>query len=647
MFQSWKNSPHHYENMIHSEYAQADLGFSYDAIKGKLYATQVFGRRGYTVRNQLTENAFNIEESESDCSTSYTGYLNLVMNAGNGVQIQGNAVYFSYHNIDYLQKMFSNEYDGVVIDLIDKSQLSCTHPNQLDASPIYDGVLLNPIYRDELLSLNQAENPRRFIAKIGDVPSSMEGEDILPALILIKNNKKCLYLLPVSVPSKKYQLRYYEPQMLRSDSGMKTIFPLIGIDQINYTFKTNSALIHLKEQTEIKKFDLEVKQINIQSYSSVEGDSLKNIILSKQRAYSILNDLKKKKIKGLDSAQIDFDENWEMMRFQLASLELDSLQSKNEIKKFLSKRKEYNLSINWDSLLYAQRNSTAIIVFKNEYDSLTKDSSSIFESNLIYAILKNDSLSVNEIFYRMYNSSLEFPQIYSKLIFNYILKNRFVLQNASAVLSQNRRGHLYDIASFLFKWVEEGDLNQEEKNNLLDLHTLFTAQLLSDWDVGNYRLSKVIPPNIVKDLLINNVTPSELVINSQLTFIEYYSQLNDGQGLNQSFAFIDSYFTERISNQKDIEDLSLFYNSWSMYPKTIEKLYEQYKKDKITETGLFILMRTMSFYKYNSISENDFYKIYEKAIELNPERWCNIINTDFHLLRDDKIKNWYCKTCGK
>lgn len=43
LFQGWKHSPEHYENMITPEYRDAGLGYAFNEKTNQLYCTQVFG----------------------------------------------------------------------------------------------------------------------------------------------------------------------------------------------------------------------------------------------------------------------------------------------------------------------------------------------------------------------------------------------------------------------------------------------------------------------------------------------------------------------------------------------------------------------------------------------------------------------------
>jgi uncharacterized protein YkwD len=67
IFNQWKNSPLHYKNIIHADFDTADLGFAIDLKRNRIYATQVFGIKGISIENQLSENAFGLKEKKGDC----------------------------------------------------------------------------------------------------------------------------------------------------------------------------------------------------------------------------------------------------------------------------------------------------------------------------------------------------------------------------------------------------------------------------------------------------------------------------------------------------------------------------------------------------------------------------------------------------
>ena len=108
---------------------------------------------------------------------------------GNNISIEGDKIIYYYHNIHYFKKIFSKDNDGIVVDLIQPEQFNCDKPNQLDMSPIHDGILLKPVYKEELLKNNSAESDYRIITEIGTLPKSLQGKPVTPSIIFIKDGK--------------------------------------------------------------------------------------------------------------------------------------------------------------------------------------------------------------------------------------------------------------------------------------------------------------------------------------------------------------------------------------------------------------------------------------------------------------------------
>lgn len=122
MYKSWKNSPGHYKNMISSKFSHGDFGFSYHKKKKQIFAAHVFGLKKHIVTNQLTKNSFGIKEEYINC-TSLQNYDNILVNMGNSIYIKGDEILFKYHNKEFLNKIFTNNNDGIAIDLIIKDQM--------------------------------------------------------------------------------------------------------------------------------------------------------------------------------------------------------------------------------------------------------------------------------------------------------------------------------------------------------------------------------------------------------------------------------------------------------------------------------------------------------------------------------------------
>ena len=640
MFQQWKNSPGHYANMIDPEYTHGDFGFKTQTKKKIVYATQVFGKPGIRIEGQLSRNAFGIRPAQEDCDVAFRGIQNLVTNMCNGVYIEGNEIHLYFHNLELFKRILSGAKDGLAIDLVSRAQLECGKPNQLDFSPVHDGILLEPTFRKELLDNNVAESKYRLITQLGTIPESMRGQELMPSLIIIKNGLKCKYLVPASAPSKNYDLRPIPP-VVENPEGVELVRKgVIHSEELNYEFKTNITTPVRYPKIEGKG---KVHSINIVSYSSIEGDSLKNIALHKARGNTIKKHLTGKLKTGGAPISIETYENWAKMNFQLNYLFADSLTlwSKQELRDLIASG---DTTLYWDSLLYDQRKSTANI---NYYGELEIDAPLLqkTEMSLMTALATGNTRLAQKALYTLYHKDLITPDIlFSGYTFDVLKTQPELVQNASAVLSKYFDYNIYKTTEFINSWLQRADeLKPEALTNLLHLYTLTGEQLLKDWDISAKRLSNVIHPTKIATLIHEDIS-SELMLNIQLTFLQYYGHTNNSPGINESFDFIRTYFTNNNLPIEDVKDLVKFFNKWSRYDLTNSLLLPMFNDGELDTEATFILAHTMNKYQYKT-NTDDLLLVHQKAVELDRVQWCKWVDDEFQILRNHKIKRTFCEVC--
>lgn len=640
MFNAWKNSPGHYANMVNPEYEFTGIDFALGQKENVIYATQVFAKKGIQIDRQLSDNAFGIKEGAPNCKSGYNNFSNVVANMGNAIYIEGNQVKLYYHNIHFFNRILDSPNDGLAVDLVVRDQVSCDQPNQLDCSPIYDGVLLEPVFKRDILKNNEAESEYRIIASLGTIPDAMLKKNISPSLILIQDGKKCEYLLSGYVPRKTYKLRPIEPILYQPSNVQLKQKGITKTKQLTYKFRTDvTTPIHFPI---FKASDDPIHSIRITSFSSVEGSEHGNIQLHQERAKVIKEHLLEKTKAKAIKVNIEAKENWEKMYFQLEyNFENDLAQlPKDSIRALVASDDE---TLPWDSLLFIQRQSTATI---NYYGKIAS-SASLKQRTLINfrtAVADKDFELANQALYKMYQANIPIHSLLSEQsLFEALKKQPELIQNTAALLTKTPHRHAATV--LLFSWLNQTDqLPANAIHNLLHLHTLLCNDLLEVWDLPSQRLANVIHPNKVTGL-INESTNNELVLNLHLTFIKYFGQVNDGINISKSFDFITKYFKSRVLKIEDEIDLVLFFNRWSMYQLTKDHLLPKFKKETLNEEAIFILLQTMSFYDEKT-NPKDFEAVYLKALSLNRERWCQWVDSQFQILRDGKIKNFYCEQCN-
>ena len=644
LFEGWKNSPGHYKNMVSGEYTLSGLCFAISNESNRLYATQVFARRGVVIEGQISENTFGIYEEDDNCQQRYLGFNNLVANMGNSVQMKGDNIYLYHHSKNYFDKIFSHPNDGIAVDVVFRDQFDCAGTNRLDMSPIYDGVLLEPVYTNELKANNEAESDYRVITKIGELPHDIIGRDFQISLIVLSEGKKCTYLVPGEVDSRDYDLIPILPYFDSLPDTNMVFDGIIYTHTVNYDFERNQ--LKPVEYPELTDYHLPIHSVTIHSYTSIEGDTLINNRIHDGRAKTIIRHLRSKLDFSEEDVKTEAKENWDHFYFQLQYNFADSLVTwpKDSLRKLV---KSKDTTLKWDELLFEQRASYANI----NYAGHLNDSSTVqdtFSLNLKTAIATKNWPLANKTLYNIYKRNYYQKKylLSDEFVFQAFLEEKAIMKNAAAVLSQIYAFDLRRTTIFIDNWLKKRNfLDLEQMSNLVQLYTLTGDLLLDRWDLPSKKLSNVVHPEKIAQIPQTGFS-EELILNLQITYLHYYGQINDQKGISRSFNFIANYFEDKILKPEDHYALCLFFNSWSMYSLTVKHLYNKFEKGELNEDGVFLLWTTWSFYdEFNN--PMGYSRVQQRAREMNSKRWCNYVRNNFQILRNEEIKSAYCAACNE
>lgn len=639
MFRAWKKSPGHYANMILDDYTYGDFGFIYNKKSKRVFATHVFGVKGYIIPGQITNNAFSIIETDKSCIDLMGNKSNIAVNIGNGIRIENDEIYLEYHNVKTIKEVLSGVQDGLAIDLVERDQMLCNTDNKFDASSIYDGIILKPIFNKEFFAKNISKNPNRLIVSMGKVPEVLKGKLISPNVIIIKENKKCSYNVPTYIPSKRYNLKFIDPIVLEPEIQLKTK-GVMAINSVEFNF--NSAKTKPISIPEIQ-FQIEkLHSVDIKSFTSVDGNEKSNNKLHKARADYIENFVRQNVENDDLPIKIDAKENWNLCFYQLELLGLEDVLNKNKeaIRHYVKKEQNNN----WKTLLEQQRQSKAIFY---QYGDWLESSTLHTYYNLIDALITKNYDLANKSLAKMYEEKNSNLFINEEFIIDNLFDKKELVQNVAALLLKNIQYYdLDNVVYFVRTWLSKPEfLTEDAQKNLLNLYNITSRRLLSDWDTSVEDFSKVLHPKKVEPLF-NNYKSNDVVnpvfLNFHMASIDYYGQINYSPKIEESFVFITNYFRKKALTIEDDIALSLFFNSWSRFDLTIELLTKRYINKTLNEDACFILAQTYVAYSGNLES---LLAIHKTALKFNKERWCKWINKNFQNLRNESVKNLYCKTC--
>lgn len=640
LFEAWRKSPGHYANMIHKSYELGDLAFAVDSTNGVIYGTHVFGKKGTVIPNQLSPNGFGLKLANPNCADKFKDYMNIVYNLGNCVGLNGTEVWLNVSDKQQFNTIFSNPKDGLAIDLIDWNQLKCGKESSLDMSPVYDGVLMRPMFRDELLKSNVAESDYRVVIKLGDVPVELQSKKLAPSLMLLKDGDVCLYLVPMDLEDGHLNLVHARPKILEPENVALQPKGIVKSLTVNYDFAPKDSIP--RSFPELSSAGRKVHSVYIQSYSSVDGDSLSNAWFHYMRAKKIREHVSNKLRVNESLIQMDYQENWELMDYQLRYYLLDDLLALKH--KEIRTRYKDHPEIPWQKLFTQQRRSCATINFEADLPPNTSPNV-LAETNLRTALINKEWDLANKALAVLYNQG-KVPGFVFEIPFYDILKATPELtQNTAALFTLLQDPNRQEVNLFLMACLNRiPSLTNGARENLLILYAMISCDKLKVWDLPAQQLAKIIEPKKILAMTQNRSFSPEATVNMHLTFINYFGQINDSKNISRSFDYITEYFGKQALSTEDNLRLVKFFNQWSRYDLTINRLKPLFKEKKLNREGTFILAKTCLFYKKGS--DPVFTMEVIKAASVHKKEWCAWLKADFQLLRDQELRNLYCKTCG-
>lgn len=650
LYTAWLNSPPHKKNLLGEHYFQIGIGLAVDTISNRVYGTQVFSALGYSFPSRLTtpSKAYGVQTFDSVKCNDIKNFRYGTLSLANGIYVKDDSVFIKYHDKNYFNKLIPNPNDGYALDIVFRDQLPCNLPNKFHGSDIFDGYMLEPKFRYELEKSNSSKNPRKIIAYLGKAPKNIKPHEF--NLILIRNNRACDYSFPVYTPSDDIPPFQIPPKFI--DTAYT--FEPINIDttiELSFSFERGKTTWNENYSFELYNtlygYAPFISNIQIQTYSSVEGKEWYNIELQEKRSERI-KQLISQFINSETVVKEDVKENWPKFEEQIKELSLVQYQGLNEkeVKKKLLSEKENPLI---DSLLFEQRIAKATFKISGRIDSITtgiNEYLAIKYSPKQYRIaLMSHQLfeSKGEAIYSVKR------EIDSSCFVSTNLANNYV----AAHVSQKFTGIPKDVPTPNLNKIDITDsVDSYYKLNWLNLyfHELYKLSIRyyyvpEEMDIPIEPEEALTAIQTMEDGgFQDTIMISRLKLNYALSSIHYFAATNQWNKSSHLFEIIFNYFYTANLSIEELTDLALFCNWYHKYNKTVEMLGHAYDENYLDENAAFVLAQTATLIR-RELEDETYLNYMQTAYEANPERWCKWLNSNFQVLRDEDVKGMYCKKC--
>lgn len=307
----------------------------------------------------------------------------------------------------------------------------------------------------------------------------------------------------------------------------------------------------------------------------------------------------------------------------------------------------------YDSLLFEQRRSIARVHIAGEVSNINDP----YNLSISWQkALDNKNIELAAMLLKK-AVDMEEPTIislYDRRIDSTYYENKTFAINALALKIKTRARRL----SSTFNNAAMLDLDIKSKENSfyainwanLYYHDLYTISR-QYYNNPEKDTPPVSPENVfqVIDLIDNNhfsdsTYLDRIKLNHSLSSIHYYAWINNYSLVDKYFNQIFDYFYRANLSIEEATDLALYANHFYNYDKSVRMLDFYYDQDLLDERSSFVLAQTATLIQ-KELNEEDLIGYMNKAISFNKKRWCNWLNSNFQVRRNEKVKDIYCKTC--
>lgn len=607
--------------------------------------------------NLFSQNSAGFEISRNPQVDPKCGYFNAVFKntpkeVRFSIQRENDKLFFETNNKAWFQQLFKSAGDGVAIDIVAKSRYECG--KTVDNSQIR-GKVTKPVFGKQLvrgLRPHQKERFRTFVAKI---PADLMNQDLEFNMLFLNNKVLCRYqtiynleaypwdLLDMgvyldSLTFKTQEIGSIKDKTITKYKKLKFVIP----------FQKNKAE-YLPEDIKplydsLRLTDFNIKKININAYSSIEGSLARNIELQEQRANSIAKSLQSFQKPNIVTT-INSSENWVEFLNDVGKTPYKDFKklSKKQIKqKVIGK-----VSVDLEPYLKNHRKAVVTLDLEriDKYKDMTTEKLISIFKDLILKDEVDEALVVqNSIFDKLKEENspdklrqLEVPR----------QKKYIDISNKNSIFFYLLKKSYAKVAFDRLKLLEKIDpKNKKIKYNLIVTKFVIWRNNWEKIDITKFK-------NEIKALQKYGIDKSlidRMLVNCHIVKAEKNLRAKQYDAKDNSVEFIiDTYENFSFSNF-DYLSLAQFLAFYSHKDDATDLLDDVVRKITVDEDLLFYYINLTITDKYN-VASNNYRTILLNAANMNLKRFCNLFNNSkldgvtFQLLENEYLRNSYCESC--
>jgi hypothetical protein len=581
------------------------------------------------------------------CKNYYQIYRKLPHEARYSIKVVNGDILFFFPNEKIFNKIFDKKFDGFAIDIISRDQFDCTEDSQLANSWAYKGELLPPLFRKDLKKRMLVDQHQNVIINYGPLPSKYDLQNIECNLIILQKKFHCDYRSFSNIDYNQWDL--LEMGLYRDS------LPKVELEQFQITKELIFEVPFKKNQTEFNLEDIQplydslkltlfnIKSIQIEAYTSVEGALSKNEELQNARATSIVKILQtyqqpeiKFHVSALENWAEFYDDIEESKFMYLKNYsksdikhELSRLQESEEMKSLLNSHRKAIITMQLERKVSLEENPDEIVKLFGQSVTNQNINEALYIQNFVFQQIKAVKLPEDFL------DKFEIPRLSQ---FSALINNEFVFKY------ENSNGMINDhIKSFenLLKILPN---NPQIKYNLVALKLRAT----NSSSFANNRKEILVLINSLRQIDKNLLT--RLKINYHLLNTEYLNNRKAYRDKNKSLRHVYSNYRNLELTDWERIYLARFLSIYSQF-KWAETILKSRANEDDAIPELIDYYFRLTINDYNKINSPEYRELITRSIQRNKRTFCDLFlpteqgGYSFQLLSNKYLAEMYCQEC--
>ena len=565
---------------------------------------------------------------------------------------ENNTLWFEITDKRWFDLMFQKDGDGIALDIVSKKRYDCeeTPPglNQIR------GDLQKPVYAEALKRGLKPYNDR-FRVRIGKLADDLVKETLEFNVLFLNNKHLCMYYTVYNLEAYNWELLdmgvyldtiTYRNQFASSENKLVKAYKTLNF---KIPFEKNKSE-YLKEDIKpvydsLHLTDFDIKSIDIQAYSSVEGNLKRNIELQEQRAASIVKALQSFQEPTIETT-VNSAENWVEFLNDIEGTPYEFYKdlSKSQVKAELTGTKGEAI----EPILKNHRKAliTLELEKKSSYKTIESDRL-ITEFNT--ALQADNAAKAYEI------QNIVLGRIREKSISPEKLKEMVIPQQQkySSFLNTNAATpYLVDKAYLVITYNEMEKLEKLDPESKKIKYNLAALKIV----IWKFDVMPVNEEALLKQIInLKNYGIEKNLINRMLTnyFIIQSEKYNRAKEYKKKDAAVNKVLdlvkvlTFRDEDYLSVAQYLTFYSDEKRATALIEK---RVNKIDVAEDLLFYYLN-LTLVDRDLTQTSEYRSIMLNAFNRNKIRYCKFFDASndggvtFQLLEDDYLRDTYCENC--